>query len=317
MAVGYPANFASSTNDFTPYNSIPMNTFLPTPQTIASLFLLAGLASCQPKENLISPEQQRALPVESVNDLILPGLPKKYTLVKHGQATLTYSSDGRIKKVTYGAGAISYPADYVNYLYGANSIKATSYSGNTVVHDELYLTDGNGRCYESKETNFTFYSFGTVASEMSWSYQYNALGQVKSRTPKASGTGKTDYTFSAAGDLIKVTTFGNLGVTTKETTIAYDQPVGDPVVVDRYPLNAGWTGLPDVYLKIFGKPSKHLVKLVTQKLLPSNLILANYYYAYTLNADGYVTKQNMFNVANAALVSTTPYEYLVTDMVVQ
>ncbi|GAB4012237.1 hypothetical protein GCM10028808_27750 [Spirosoma migulaei] len=261
----------------------------------------------------MAPEKPVATSAEAVNDLIVVGVPKKYTLIKHGQVTLTYMGDGRLQKAAYGPGPISYPYSSVIYAYGAQSIKTTAYSGNTVVLEENYLLDANGRCLESKEKTFVFYSFGTVELEQGWVYQYNALGQLKTRTSKNNGV-KTTYTFNADGDMSKASSTGIDGNSLKDITFAYDQPVGDPILADRNQLNSEWTSLPDSYLKIFGKPSKHLVKLITQKNYYGNQAPLTYYYSYTINPDGYITEEKQFNLFNAALMSTKSYNYLVTNI---
>ncbi|MVM41067.1 hypothetical protein GO730_30790 [Spirosoma sp. HMF3257] len=280
---------------------------------IAVVGLAISLSACQ-ENSLVTPDKSVDASAEAVNDLIPVGLPKKYTLIKHGQATLTYMGDGRLQKVAYGPGPISYPYNSVSYTYGPQSIKVTSYWGNTVVLIEDYQLDANtGRCSAYKETSFVFYSFGTVTLEQNWAFQYNALGQLKTRVSQNNGE-KTTYTFNADGDLSKASSTGIDGNPSKDITFAYNQPVGDPILTDRNLLSSEWTSLPDPYLRIFGKSSKHLAKLITQKSFYGNQMPSTYYYTYTLNADGYVTEEKVFNVANAVLMSTKSYNYLVTNI---
>lgn len=279
---------------------------------IAVVGLAVSVSACQ-ENSLVTPDKPVVASAEAVNDIIVVGVPKKYTLIKHGQVTLTYMADGKLQKAAYGPGPIAYPYSSVIYTYGAQSIKTTAYSGNTVVLKEDYLLDGNGRCLESNETTFVFYSFGTVELQQGWVYQYNALGQLKTRTSKNNGE-KTTYTFNADGDMSKASSTGINGNPSKDITLAYDQPAGDPILTDRNLLNSEWTSLPDAYLKIFGKSSKHLLKLVTQKSFYGNQAPSTYYYSYTINPDGYITEEKQFNLFNAALVSTKSYNYLVTNI---
>ncbi|MVM32001.1 DUF4595 domain-containing protein [Spirosoma sp. HMF4905] len=279
---------------------------------MVAVVLVVSLASC--KENgLVAPDKSDVASAGAVNDLIPVGVPKKYTLIKHGQVTLTYMADGRLQKATYGPGPISYPYTSVTYAYGIQSIKTTAYSGRTVVLEETYQLDATGRCTESKEKTFVFYSFGTVELVQPWVYQYNALGQLKTRTSQNNGE-KTTYTFNADGDLTKASSTGIDGNPYKDITFAYDQPTGDPILTDRNLLNSERTFLPDPYLRIFGKSSKHLAKLITEKNFYGNQAPLSYYYSYTLNADGYITEEKTFNVFNAALISTKNYDYLVTNI---
>ena len=287
-----------------------MNTLVRKSTAVVGLMLSMSIVSCQ-NNSMLPPEPVRT---SSAREGIDSGISKKYTLTKHGQATLTYYGDGRLQKVTYGPSRISYPYTSIYYLYGPQWIKATYYGGSTVVHEELYLVDANGRCVESKQTEFVFYSFGTETYETSYLYQYNALGQLKSRTNKANSSQHTDYVFNAAGDLTKATSNKPYGQGSIEVTFLYDQPVGDPILLDRYPLNSGLAEFSDPYLKLFGKPSKHLMKMVTLKKMPENQVQFTHYYSYLLNPDGYVTEEKEFDIANAALISTKPYDYLVTNI---
>ncbi|MBC7572480.1 MAG: hypothetical protein H7319_22525 [Spirosoma sp.] len=286
-----------------------MNTLVRKTTAVVGLMLSISFVSCQ-DNRLLSPEPVRTASAREA--AINPGVPQKYTLTKHGQATLAYYGDGRLQKVTYGPGPNQY--SYIYYSYGPQWIKATYYAGSTVVHEALYTVDANGRCVESKETEYVFYSFGKVEYATSYLYHYNALGQLKSRTNKGQSSEHTDYVFNAAGDLSKATLTKLYGQGSDEVTFIYDQPVGDPILADRYPLNSTLADFPDPYLKLFGKPSKHLVKMATLKKMPENQVQFAYYYSYLLNPDGYVTEAKEFNVANAALISTKPYEYLVTGI---
>jgi hypothetical protein len=289
-----------------------MSTLVRKITKVVGLMLSISFVSCQ-DNRMVSPE---SVPVQtaSAREAINPGVPQKYTLTKHGQANLTYYGDGRLQKVTYGRGPVPNQYSYVYYSYGPQWIKATYYAGSTVVHEELYSVDANGRCVESKQTEYVFYSFGTETYTSRYLYQYNALGQVKSRTNKDHASEHTDYLFNAAGDLSKATLTKLYGQGSNEITFTYDQPAGDPILLDRYPLNSALADFPDPYLKIFGKSGKHLMKLVTSRKMPENQVQLTFYYTYLLNLNGYVTEAKEFNVANATLVSTKPYEYLVTDI---
>ena len=280
---------------------------------LLGLMLSISFISCQ-DNRLVSPEpvSTRSASAREMTDV---GVPKKYILTRHGQATLKYHGDGRLQKVTYGPSRIPYPYSYIYYSYGPQWIKVTYYGGSTVVREELFTINANGRCSESRETTFVFYSFGTLEQETSYTYQYNALGQLTSCTNKANSSEHTDYVFDAAGDLRKATSYKGFGSGSEEVAFDYDQPTGNPILTDLSPINPNLAGFSDSYLKIFGKPSKHLVKLATQKKMPENKVLLTHYFSYLLNADGYVTEAKEYNVANGALISTKPYDYSVTDIV--
>ncbi len=292
-----------------------MNSFFQKAIALFSLAVPFGLLSCQ-NSSLITPERPALNPTPTVQNLdggISAGSPKKYTLTTHGQGTLTYLGDGRLHKVSYKPGTYLY--NYTNYTYGSLQIKTTSYSGYQVGEENTYFTDANtGRCYESNEKSYVFYSFGTVMNEQNWVYTYNATGQLTSRAKKSNILARTAYTYNATGDLSKTTTYGANGIATSEATFTYALSAADPLLTDHHPLNNRYADLPNPYLRIFGKSSKHLVKRITEKSLPGNQVQYDFSFTYTLNADGYVTEQKMLNTNNNALLDTTPYGYLVTNI---
>jgi hypothetical protein len=99
-------------------------------------------------------------------------------------------------------------------------------------------------------------------------------------------------------------------------------------VDDVYPTNFNWLLLPipfDVidfasqplserYLRIFGKPSNHL--LASANWFFDGLSYYNSVrYTYTLDADGYVTERKRFDGKNTTqLLEISPYEYKVTEL---
>lgn len=93
------------------------------------------------------------------------------------------------------------------------------------------------------------------------------------------------------------------------TTLYYDQPTGDPILDNVLPVNEEAFNLPDLYLPIFGKKSMHLVKLYMDQ--PN---LYQQYYTYIVNADGYPTKRDTYEVTGAKLIQSKSYDYLVTGI---
>ena len=282
--------------------------------------LLAGtvcllLASCQSNDT-IAPAPSHSVSTKNLREGLLPAFPKRYQLTKHGQATLSYFNDGRLRKVVHeGTSVRGGLGIYTLYTYSPQSVVTKIYNENKLVQQIIYLLDPKGNCYESQQTDYIPYGPNTtLAQETGYLYQYNGNGKLESRTNKKVSYQKTDFIYSAGGDLSKIISYdregGNPGVVVvSEAILSYDQPTGDPILPDVYPLNGEATGLPDPYLRIFGKPGKYLVKLVTDKYYGTGK-----YYTYTLNPDGYVTARNTYNVSGGALVETKVYDYLITDL---
>ena len=290
-----------------------MNTLFQKLTAAIGLFLSFGLLSCQ-ENSLVTPDRPTAVASQAVSSDISPTIPKIYKLTKCGEANLTYYLDGRLKRVMYGPDVRGSQAYRRDYTYSAGVINVSVSSGTDMLGQETYWVDANtGRCHESKVLVY-LYSNSTKANVTERVYQYTDKGQLKTCTDKHSPGERTEYAYDVNSNLSKATRYGvpQFGYPVKvleETTFMYDQPAGDPILADLYPLNALSTGLPDEYLQIFGKPGKHLVKLTTQKFS-----LGGTYYTYTLNADGYVTTRQKYDLSGGGLVETKPYDYQVTTI---
>ncbi|MEO6286483.1 MAG: hypothetical protein ABIN80_26475 [Dyadobacter sp.] len=281
-----------------------------------ALILSMGIASCNEQDNAVKPSQKDEVINAKMRENLSPDAPKKYQLSKYGNVKLAYYPDGKLQKVTYAPSTRSSPAIFATYKYNANYIISTFYYNNKVAQETTYLLDNSGRCYDSKQLDYIPMGPNTFqVKESNFHYTYNAKGQLDTRTNKKVATEKTVFIWNADGDLTKLTGYnfrdGQAYESFKsESTLYYDQPTGDPVLANLAPINCEAANLPDPFLMVFGKSSKHLVKLVTE-----NTVLGGNYYVYTLNPDGYVTKRDWYNVNGAALIETTTYDYLVTNLI--
>ncbi|TLV03385.1 DUF4595 domain-containing protein [Dyadobacter luticola] len=284
----------------------------------SALFLLIGLSACQ-KENVEPTTDPRQANEAGLRESALPSTaPKNYKLVQESNAKLSYDESGRVSKLIFEAahrGAIGTTGTYVVYKYGAHQVSSVMYYNNSVYQRSTYLLDGAGRCYESNQ--FDYESAGGnayVEKESSFTYQYNATGRLISRTNKLAATEKTTFGWNAAGDMTKITgtdfSGGRAYLPTKaNSTLYYDQPTGDPILDNTLAVNEEAFSLPDRYLPIFGKKSLHLVKMSSYQ--PTQYAT---YFNYTLNADGYPTKRDTYEVTGAKLVESNTYGYLVTNI---
>lgn len=275
-----------------------------------ALVLALGLSSCQ-KDQQLEPQA----PVAHADNDRAKYVGNIYTLTKHGNASLTYDAAERLKQVTYAGGGVS----HVDYSYGTlrtgeNYARAVSYLSSTgkINSDCIFLLNASGRCYEERQLMY-FYFGGNTSSQLDvYRYDYDAQGRLTKRYDKNNPNQHYEYFFNADGDLTKVITHApNTGVPSAETTFSYTEYVGAPLRNDRYPLNELVNGLPEDYLRIFGKASKHLAYRQVYKNLYSNTVQSDRSFAYFFNADGYVTQKNVSTVGEQA-VAMTPYEYQVT-----
>lgn len=275
-----------------------------------TMAFLLGLAACQ--QDNVTPEEPADVASKSMREGIVATIPKYYQLTKVGLVSLSYFEDGRLKKSTYNAGSRGgVPASYSTYKYTAHSIVETVYYKGKVASEIIYTLDAvTGYCSESNQTDYIPYGPNAYVEEQtSTAYTYNAKGQILTRTNKKSPTEKSSFVFDAAGDLVKIKNYSKNSLLEREYTLYYDQPTGDPILPNLTPIANDLLNLPDQFLPIFGKPSKHLVKMTTD-----NKSLDGIYYNYLLNADGYPTTRQAYSLTGAALVETLVYDYLVTKI---
>ncbi|GAB4029401.1 hypothetical protein [Spirosoma jeollabukense] len=274
-----------------------------TPGLVLALSL--SLTSCE-KDSLLTPEPVGSARSGAVNDVIEAGIPQVHKLAHYGDATLTYADNGRLLQVTTPIrGGLSIQTDYT---YSPGKIRAFSHQGKIVLRDETFTLNGSGRCTESAE-EITVINNNTPSHYVrEWKFTYNAKGQLSSCQNKNSCVGGFLYDYNADGDMSRATE--STGVSSSiETTFSYSQPGSGPMLSDNYPLNVIGVNEHDAYLRIFGKPSKHLVTLATRQGS-----LDGDYYAYLLDADGYVTQRKQYQLIGAALVDTKSYAYVLTNI---
>lgn len=282
-----------------------MNTLIQKTITGLGLALSLSLASCE-NDHVLNPNPAGSARSGAANDDIVVGIPQVHKLVKHGGATLTYADNGKLLNVTTPVrGSLAIQTDYT---YSPGKIRAFTHQGKVVLRDETFTLDASGRCTESAEEITVINNNVPFHYLREWKYAYNAKGQLWNFQNKNSCVGGFGYAYNADGDMIGATK--STGVTSSfETTFGYSQPGGDPILSDQYPLNVIGVDEHDAYLRIFGKPSKHLVTLVIPQAS-----LDGDYYAYLLDAQGYVTQRKQYKLIGAALVDTKSYAYVLTDI---
>ena len=281
-----------------------MNTLVQKTITGLGLALSLSLASCE-KDNLLNPNPAGSARSGAADD-ISPNIPQVHKLTKHGEATLTYADNGRLLNVTTPVrGSLAIQTDYT---YSPGMIRAFTHQGKSVLRDETFTLDASGRCTESAEAITVINNNTPLHYLREWKFTYNAKGQLWNYQNKNSCVGGFGYAYNADGDMISATKTTGIS-SSVETKFQYSQPGGDPMLSDNYPLNVIGVNEHDAYLRIFGKPSKHLVTLVTPQAS-----LDGDYYAYLLDADGYVTQRKQYKLNGAALVDTKSYAYVLTNI---
>jgi hypothetical protein len=285
---------------------------------IAAAIILAlslSCTSCQQGDN-VSPDETVAMPARSMREALSPNMPKTYQLVKYGTVGLSYYDDGLLKKVTFGTGYRGSQPAYIVYNHSPNKIVSKLYSSTNKLEEVInYLLDPKtGNCYESQHKEYTNPN-SNQPTESTYGYYYNIKGQLMMSQNKGNVADYTLLSYDTVWNLVKVTHYGNSGNGTPakvilESNLSYNHPAGEPLLLDLQPLDCEFAGLPDRFLRIFGKPTKYLVKLITE-----TGSLGGRYSTYTMNADGYPTSRQIHNLNGGGLIQTIPYDYLVTNMV--
>ncbi len=287
-----------------------MNTFL----KFSAIALVAslGFVSCQ-KEQLEpqSPVPASAAAAQSAVDDIVVGVPKKYTLIKHGTAALTYYADGKLKRVSYGNWR---EAPATDYTYGAGWVDSKSYANGKIDQTAKYLLDANGRCVESSHDTYSYvYAGGAIVSTQTFKYEYAASGLLSKKYKKSNPVERTDYISGGDPDNIHQARSTNANGVEKEVVQFIYGNFG-VYTTDRNHLNHLVGHVPDEYLQIFGKPTKSLVKGVNVSTYGQPT--AKWTYENTLNADGYLTSRKETN-ALTNVSTNKAFDYLVTIIGIQ
>ncbi|MPR37227.1 DUF4595 domain-containing protein [Salmonirosea aquatica] len=272
------------------------------------LALAIGSVACQ-KDSPVGPMPPDATSRATArlgSEGISPNSPHVHKLTKHGEATLTYDNDGRLLNVTTPVrGSLAIQTDYT---YSPGKIRAFTHQGKIRLRDETFMLDASGRCTESAEAITVVNNNVPLHYLREWKFAYNEKGQLVNYQNKNSCVGGFGYAYNADGDMVSATE--TTGISSSFATKFNYSPAGsDPVISDKYPLNVIGVNEHDAYLRIFGKPGKHLVTLVTPQAS-----LDGDYYTYVLDADGYVTQRKQYKLTGAALVDTKSYAYVTADL---
>jgi hypothetical protein len=126
------------------------------------------------------------------------------------------------------------------------------------------------------------------------------------------GNGHIHYDYNADGDVTLATEYSSSFKALKTTTFYYTDGivVNAPLQMDLYPINSLWPNTGDLFLPIFGKLSKHLVRTKLVQL-PSGAQDRIESYAYKTSADGLVTERSHYTWG--VMDETQPYVYAVTE----
>ncbi|MEO6284347.1 MAG: DUF4595 domain-containing protein [Dyadobacter sp.] len=280
-------------------------------KTITGLALALSLilTSCE-KDNLLNPNPnpnpEASARLGASEEIISPNSSQVHKLTKYGEASLTYDNDGRLLNVTTPVrGKLAVQTDYT---YATGKIRAFTHQGKIVLRDETFILDASGRCTESAEAITVVNNNVPLHYLREWKFVYNEKGQLLNYQNKNSCDGGFGYAYNPDGDMISAKEIMGFS-STFATKFNYSPAAGNPIMNDKYPLNVIGVNEHDPYLRIFGKPSKHLVTLITQEGS-----LDGDYYDYVLDADGYVTQRKQYKLIGAALVDTKSYAYVTANM---
>lgn len=280
-----------------------MNTFK---LSLLALAAACGLASCN-KANDIEP-QAPASAVERAPEAAAK-TSAVYQLTKHGNRVLSYGPDGRLQKITFTNGA-----GRVEYTFGFLNITTKTFDWlNRVTAEENFMTDINtGNATEWKSTSYAHYSFGTVVSSTTWNLVYSPNGRLLKKVNKADADERSEFTFYDNGNIATVKTYDKAGKLVERVLYGYPA-AGQPRWADLNRLTPALSRLGDDYLNIFGLPQKEHYRRITITD-GNNVQLLDRVYDDTFNRAGYLTKRVEKNVPSGNVVTTTLFEYQVSQL---
>ncbi|WP_421826980.1 hypothetical protein [Larkinella sp.] len=275
--------------------------------------ILISLSSCENQQLEPSAPRQSNMEQSAESnalgmDDIIVSVAKKHTLVKQGNATLSYDANGKLVKVMEGNRTTT-------YAYSPGKVTTLTLVGGTKTQDGTYFLDANGRCTHSEVPDYSVVDGIPHITMNSFKYDYDAKGRLINRYHSIYPNMRVEFAYNADGDLVEVKRFNNPNDVIQKNIYEY-QFAGSSILTDNNRLNAVGVFNLDPYLRIFGKTSKHLVQRLKTIQMVYGGTTTDYRFAYTLNADGYVTTSKKYSVSNGALLQTSPYEYVVSDLTV-
>ncbi|MBD2704335.1 DUF4595 domain-containing protein [Spirosoma sp. BT702] len=270
-----------------------MNTFVKSTLALFGVALTMSLVSCNKdsmmesvrpdngvNDNNTRPDGPGTISPINSGDVIVAQF-KKYTLVKQGSSLLSYDVDGNINKL----GSSFEPNYYWEFIRASNGSGMTIQLLNNfkLWNKTLVLFDAQKRAKTSFVNKYD--NSGNHLSQVQYDYQYNGAGKLQSIV----GNNNEQYVFSydGSGNLEKI----DISRSGKKQVMQF-QFQG---ATDKIHLNPIWQTMYDQipqYLPIFGKFSNKLLTSFKLIDLPSNNVLEDVTYSYTLNADGMPTNKH-------------------------
>lgn len=262
-----------------------MNRSIQKITTGLSLALSLSLVSCE-KEGLREPTPSGNARLGVTNDVSLPSptIPQVHRLTKYGDAILTYASNGQLQNVTTTNqnGLVT----QTDYSYGPGSIRAFTHQGRTILRDETFTLDATGRCTESVIKG--------KPNDVHWLYNYDAKGRIWSLQNTSTCVGGTSFIYNEAGDLVTAAVATSV-FDSNTATFIYTTPGSSAFQEDLYPLNVISVRDHDRFLRIFGKPGRHLIRKISFTSSNGSPVLNDQYFSYGTDYDGYVQLRDQLN----------------------
>ena len=291
---------------------------------------LNGLIACKPETDVDAiPSLPNEFAQQSTNGNRTPDKPHR--LIKHGTNTLSYNPEGQLSRVTFS------PTRFIDYTYQDSIRVFTSEYINNVLEEkvtynihhalgaggngmwsptdpETYFSHYPNQCYLVVWVKYIHGVGAETTKQHSRLFRYNEKGMLWKVDDFGNSIDvyRSEITYDSNGDLAKVTEFTAGDVKMSETTYTYSGYRNSSLVLNDYHTFNPDEFQVDPYVPVFGKYGSHLIQTKTRTSFFSIIPSYSYRYQYTLDASGYVTNRDTYNVSNSLLVQTTPYVYLPT-----
>jgi hypothetical protein len=254
--------------------------------------LLTLLIAC--KKEGMEPVQNETSDITATAGGLIPA-PKTYTLTKHGADTILFKN-GKIDKIQRDA------ANHTDYSYGqwATSFYTVAYVDNKIEEEIQYLLDSTLKIERTWHKTYPLVNGVPTLKEKHYYHEFFPNGKLKKRYNGINVGERSEYIYDANGNLKEVQYFyTSNGQPYRKVLLSYTSAAHPKPLNDKLKLNFKYSGF-NPHAKVFGSFSKYLpVGIIIQE---AGAVIVNEEHTYTLNADGFPVKCEMFNkLANRSL----------------
>jgi hypothetical protein len=250
-----------------------------------------SFTACKKDQMMPSPGENTVTASNGNAALLTPA--PTYILQRRGTDSILYNGDGRVAKVIHQFG-------YTQYSYAPGFITAKKYGNGLLEHEDLYSISGDGRVVEQVSTGYTNSPTGAIVTTHVYKFGYtnHRLGK---KYRKDAPNMRQEFAYDGTGSLVNIKSYNS------NNQLVMTYTYGSSNVANKLKLNVEKQGL-DMYLPIYGTPSKQMVEHQTSKLADGTLI-GDEWLSYSVNGDGYPISFDRWDAMQNKATGTVIFRY--------